>query len=910
LTVLFLLVLALLLAGGAWLYRGQERIVHREAGATLTAIAELKAGQIADRRQEWLDDAAENVRERFTKAALRDWLAKPTPAKTAAVEDNFHTVLSQHGYLEIAFVDAQGRLRLSLTGRGRPGATTLAEVRESIRQRAAMLTELHTDKDWPSVHLAAVAPIFRDDRMESEPLGAAVFVIDAGTRLDPLIAAWPTPSLTAETLLVRREGDDVLFLNNLRHRPGTAMRLRIPLSQADLPAARALRGEEGLVEGKDYRGVPVLAVAQSIPGSNWRMVAKIDRVEALAAWRWRALLIVGLVLALVLAVSAAFLLIWNLEAKARAAEKRRLEEARRETEAQHLTTLMSIGDGVIVTDDKSRVRLMNPVAEALTGWKLDEAKDRPLAEVFVIVSEETGRPVSNPVERVIREGLVVGLANHTLLLSRGGDRTPIADSGAPVRDDRGGILGVVLVFRDQTEERRAEQVLREGKERFESVFQAANVGKSMTRIDGEIDVNQAFCRMLGYEPEELKGRKWQELTPPDDIAVTERQIASLLSGEKDSTRFEKRYIRKDGSWLWCDVSVSLLRDGAKAPRYYVTTVVDIQERKEAEEKLKRLTARQEAILAAAPDIIMEVDNDKVYRWANRAGQEFFGPDVIGRRASDYFEGEQDTFLKVQPLFEGSEGTIYLESWQRRRDGRKRLLSWWCRVLKDASGRVTGALSSARDITELKEVEESWRRILAEREVLLREVHHRVKNNIQLISSLLRLQARALADPAARQILQESQNRIRSMSLIHEKLYKSQDFSRIDFGGYLEDMVGHLLSLYQGTASRVRSVIEANSVWLDINRAIPVGLIVTELVSNALKHAFPGEREGLVEVSMTDKGDERYALSIRDTGVGLPEAFSLETLNSLGLQIVSDLVRQIDGRLTIRREGGTAFLIEF
>ena len=138
----------------------------------------------------------------------------------------------------------------------------------------------------------------------------------------------------------------------------------------------------------------------------------------------------------------------------------------------------------------------------------------------------------------------------------------------------------------------------------------------------------------------------------------------------------------------------------------VESFMDISEQKEAEEALRALALRHDALLAAIPEIVMEVDNDKVYTWANQAGQEFFGEDVVGKEAASFFEGEQKTYETVEPVFKGSEGTVYVESWQRRRDGEKRLLAWWCRTLKDESGNVTGALSSAHDITERKAVEET------------------------------------------------------------------------------------------------------------------------------------------------------------------------------------------------------------
>jgi len=170
-------------------------------------------------------------------------------------------------------------------------------------------------------------------------------------------------------------------------------------------------------------------------------------------------------------------------------------------------------------------------------------------------------------------------------------------------------------------------------------------------------------------------------------------------------------LHKDGSVRWAELGAILITwEGRPATLNFVS---EITERKRAEEALHALSARQEAILAAVPDIIMEVGANKVYTWANRAGLEFFGQDVLGEEAAYYFEGEQDTYGAVQPLFNGSENVIYVESWQRRKDGQKRLLAWWCRVLKDDQGNVTGALSTARDVTERKQAEEEHQKLEAQ-----------------------------------------------------------------------------------------------------------------------------------------------------------------------------------------------------
>ena len=253
-----------------------------------------------------------------------------------------------------------------------------------------------------------------------------------------------------------------------------------------------------------------------------------------------------------------------------------------------------------------------------------------------------------------------------------------------------------------------EKNLRESEEKFRYFFDHSIVGKSVTFPSGEMQVNKAFREMLGYSRDEFSNLKWQKITHPDDVEFSNKVVDSIRSGEKDSEQFTKRYIHKDGSVVWADVSTVARKDKKGNLLYLMTTISDITEKKQAQEALIAMTSRREAILSAIPDIIMEVDHNKIYTWANPSGSQFFGDDVIGKEAADYFEGEQETYQTLQPLFNGHEDVVYVESWQRRKDGRKRLLAWWCRVLKDASGNVSGALSSARDITRQRQTEAALR----------------------------------------------------------------------------------------------------------------------------------------------------------------------------------------------------------
>ncbi|MDQ5910090.1 MAG: hypothetical protein QG599_2185, partial [Pseudomonadota bacterium] len=305
---------------------------------------------------------------------------------------------------------------------------------------------------------------------DGQPLAMLILRSLAESYLYPLIQSWPTPSHSAETLLVRREGEKVVFLNELRHQPHTALSLRVPLNDHDhLPAVQAVLGQQGLFQSRDYRGVEVLADLRPIPESPWFLIAKVDADELLAEARYRAGM-VALFVALGILLAAAATIIAYRQRQARLYhDLYRSEREQQAAQEEFRITLYSIGDAVITTDTESRIRQMNPVAEQLTGWLEVEARGQRLDTVFHIVSEETYAVVENPVERVLREGSVVGLANHTLLIARDGTKRPIADSGAPIRDERSVITGVVLVFRDQSEERSAGAEIRRNEARLRSL---------------------------------------------------------------------------------------------------------------------------------------------------------------------------------------------------------------------------------------------------------------------------------------------------------------------------------------------------------------------------------------------------------------------------------------------------------
>ncbi|MBN2246666.1 MAG: hypothetical protein JW755_12555 [Candidatus Aminicenantes bacterium] len=224
--------------------------------------------------------------------------------------------------------------------------------------------------------------------------------------------------------------------------------------------------------------------------------------------------------------------------------------------------------------------------------------------------------------------------------------------------------------------------------------------------------------------------------------------------------------------------------------------------------------------------------------------------------------------------------------------------------------LEGAIITSQDITQEKRVREQIERSLKEKETLLQEIHHRVKNNMQIVSSLLRLQSQQVIDPETQEIFNACQNRINSMALIHTALYQSKNIASIDFKDYLSRLMRQLILAYNKQDSSIDYSIEVQDIYFEIDKAIPCGLIVSELISNSLKHAFSGKTKGLITVRMQQDQTGKYTLIIADNGIGFPEEIDFRKTGSLGLQLVTDLTLQLGGTIDLNTASGTEFTIKF
>lgn len=565
------------------LFRDYEADFHGKVEAHQLAIADLKVDQIEDWRSERVRDGTFFQSNPVFADHLRRALYDGEPGAVQELDAWVATLMGTPEYSRVTLVARDGQVRRVIAepelAPSEAAAISDAALRAMISGQVT-LDDYYDRAGTGAFALILVAPIADAARI---PLGALVITIDPTTFLNPLLQSAPTPTRTGETLLVRREGDEVVFLNDVRFHGGGALSLRHPLSRSNLPAARAARGEEGVVYGVDYRGERVVAALRAVPGSDWKLVSRVDIAEVYGPLRSRLAWTVALVALLLVGLVGALALGWQRREKV---HYRELAGAER----RYRTLLRSIGDAVIATDPDGVIELLNPVAEQLTGWTEAEALGRKLEDVFCIIQQVTREPVENPVSKVLRHGGIVGFANHTVLISRDGREYPIVNSGAPVRAADGSLAGVVLAFQDRTEEwtartRLEEEIVRsrqsEAKYRdlFSSIRDAILVADTDRAI---IDCNPAFTDLLGYELTEVAGRQTREMYENDE--EYERMGSELRANMGHSSFFSTiRFRKKSGEIIAGEANTFYLKGADGQVTGFIGLIRDVTERLRVEE---------------------------------------------------------------------------------------------------------------------------------------------------------------------------------------------------------------------------------------------------------------------------------------------------------------------------------------
>jgi PAS domain S-box-containing protein len=587
LIALFIIISAGSILLGYVYYKSQKARLLSDKKLELSAIADLKVSQIAQWRNERIGDAiliGENTP--FVKLLSEYLHGKNNKILRSDIVSNLKSITRNIEYKNILLIDSTGSVR----GYYPNQETAMGEQLEIlfpqlIKLKSGILTDLHKSNNVKYIHLDLVIPLINAWKKDSSVFGLLALRIDPQEILYPLVRAWPVPSKTAESFLIRQEGDGIMYLTELRFKRNSELMLQNSVLEGKLPAALSVSGPEGIIAGVDYRGASVVTAMKKIPGSQWYMVAKIDNNEVFSALNEQMTMIIIIIILFILTAGLLLgILEWN--------ENVRFYREKYEAELDHLALrkhfdyILKYANDIIFLTDRNMVII--------------EANDRA-AEAY---QRDRNELIGMSLTKIRAPGAVKELENESRILDERGYSTyetvhlrkdgttmPVEISARKVEIE--GVKYFQSICRDITERKFAEETLKESEERFRKIFEESPISIVMTGKDlGIIRANSAFCKMLGYKEEELKSVTLRNFTHPDYIAGDDVSLLRLVAEEIPAYHTENRYIRKDGSVIWGSATISIIRNNNDEVQYFLAMIEDISLRKIAEAEL--IAAKEKA----------------------------------------------------------------------------------------------------------------------------------------------------------------------------------------------------------------------------------------------------------------------------------------------------------------------------
>jgi PAS domain S-box-containing protein len=579
-------------------------------------------------------------------------------------------------------------------------------------------------------------------------------------------------------------------------------------------------------------------------------------------------------------------------------EQKRAEEALRVKDRAVESSI----NGIAMADLEGRLTYVNEAFLRMWGYaRREEVLGRSVLD-FWIAPEQAGTVLSALLAKGGWEGELSGRRQD-------GAHFEVQLSGSQVVDDWQQPLCVLGSFIDITIRKQAEQALRTSEERLHQAQAAAKSGSwEWNLLTNENHWSDEIWPLYGLEQGAVQPSydSWLQTVHPEDRPRTTETLRKAVEQGAD-LNLEWRVA---GTERWLLSRGQPVRGAGGRVERYLGVVMDITDRKRSEEARRESEERFQTAFRHAPIGMALVAPDGRWLKVNPAAGRLLGYSEKELLAVTFQELTHPDDLRadldlVRQVLAGELETYQMEKRYFHRSGAVVWALLSVSLVRDERGQPRHFISQIQDITERKRVEESLRSSLEEKVSLLKEVHHRVKNNLQIVNSLLSLQSRRLQNREAVEALQDTRNRVSSMALLHEALYRSENLARINFPAYVEQLCNTLLRSFGPAAARVQVERRIARIGLPLDQSMPCGLIITELVSNALKHAFPGGRAGRVVVELDSGADHRLVLRVSDDGAGLPPDFKLERAASLGMRLVTDLAGQLDGQWTLASPGSGA-----
>ncbi len=581
----------------------------------------------------------------------------------------------------------------------------------------------------------------------------------------------------------------------------------------------------------------------------------------------------------------------------------------------------SIPNPIFYKDTKGVYLGCNTAFEAITGYLKDNIVGYTVYELYpkelaAIYYEADNKLFQDPGVQMYESSMA-----HT-----DGSRHDVMFSKATYFDTEGRLAGLVGVILDITDRKHMETALKESERRLTDIINFLPDATLVINEDRKVIAwNRSMEALTGIKAEDMLEKGDYEYSLP--FYGERRPLLVDLVLEPES-RIEKKYsdlkwvdgtlvgyaftpkVKGVGAYLW----------GVASPIYdiqgkivgAIESIKDITEQKKMEKALQESKDYLNKIINSIGDPLFVKDRQHRMTLVNDAACKLWGlpcEEIVGKTAYELFSSKEMaevSWMKDEEVFKtGAE--ITNEETNKYADKTLTVLVKKTPYTDNAGNQFLVGIT--RDITDRKLAEDKIIASLQEKEILLKEVHHRVKNNLQIISALLSLQSSNLTDDNIIKIFKDSQNRIKSMALIHENLYRSKDLGKVDFNEYIKQLVSHLSQSYGDLAGKISFKVNSEKVYLNINTAIPCGMIINELVSNSLKYAFPDGREGEISIDLSSE-DDGFNMVISDNGIGIKEGLNIKDSKTLGFRLIDTLVKQIDGKMSLDTINGTRCEIHF
>ena len=707
---IFLLFSISIIISGYLSYNNVKKSVKQEAQNELSAIADLKVEQITNWRRERIGNAQVIYENPLIADEIGQYFNR---GKTAPSKRDILIYLASlrkyYNYKSVFLLDTKGVPLLSVKEGEEPvGGYAQTLVLEAIRTKKVLFSDLHRGETVEDIHIDLLVPLLLPEKINPVIVGVLLFRIDARQFLFPFIQSWPTPSPTAETQLIRREGEEVVYLNELRHQKNTALSLRFPITNTKLLSSMAVCGETGIFEGIDSRGTPALAALRKIPDTPWFLVAKIDKDEVFAPLQKRALIVTAIVAILIMAAGLGVILFWRQQ-QLQSYRDLYSSELQRQALIQHYEYMTKYANDIILLLDQDlNIVEANERAIANYGYTQEELLKLNINEIR---SPETRGTTLEDAKKVEEQN---GYIFETIHQRRDGTTFTVEVSSRIIEVE--GKRFYQPIIRDITERKRMEKELQENEERFRIAAESASdLIWEWDILSARLDWFGQIDELLGYAPGEFPRtiEAWENIIHPEDH---DRVMNTLDRHLKTREPYYEEYSvqRKDGTWrFWTDRGKAFW-DERGTPYKMVGACTDITEHKQAEEKVRESEERFRSLAHLASDAILTMNSDGNIVFWNEASENIYGyssAEILGKSYLTLVPERLRNVQQERTEKAVSNGELHIsdkvvEGIGLRKDGTEFPVELAVSLLQTKEGMFFTAI--IRDITERKRVEEALR----------------------------------------------------------------------------------------------------------------------------------------------------------------------------------------------------------